>query len=124
VSAVEKAFRDIAEVARIRGLQVEGSGERLVVKHTTLPLEVVVERSGGEFRVELRAGEGLGEAIDEMLSQGEDPREEIEEALNELVRIVDYTVQRLEREGIKARRETRQGIMDVYEALEERLEEG
>jgi histone H3/H4 len=123
VSAVEKALRDIAEVARTRGLQAEGSGERLVVKHTTLPLEVVVERAGDEFKVELRAGKDLGEAIDEALSQGEDPREEVEEALDELVRIVDYAVQRLAREGIKARRETRQGIMDVYEALEERLEE-
>jgi len=122
--SVERALRDIAEVARSRGMQVEGGGERLLVKHTGLPLSVVVEKTGaGGFRVELRVGEGLGEAIDEALAQGEDPREEIEEALDELVRIVDYAVQRLTREGLQVKRETREAIMDAYEALEERLEE-
>ena len=121
--SVEKALRDIAEVARTRGLQVETRDSGILVRHTSLPLEVAIEGSGDQFRVELRVGEGLGEAIDEALSQGEDPREEVEEALDDLVSIVDYAVQRLAREGLKVRRETRQGIMDAYEALEERLEE-
>ncbi len=121
--SVEKALRDIAEVARARGLVAEGEGERLTIRHTTMPLEVVVERSGDGFRVELRALESLGEAIDEALSADEDPRELVEEALDEMVRIVDYAVQRLAREGVRASRETRQAIMDAYQALEDRLEE-
>jgi hypothetical protein len=121
--SVERALRDIAEVARSRGLVAEGEGESLRIRHTSMPLEVVVERLGEGFRVELRALESLGEAIDEALSADEDPRELVEEALDEMVRMVDYAVQRLAREGLPVSRETRQGIMDAYQALEDRLEE-
>lgn len=121
--SVERALRDIAEVARSRGLVAEGEGERLVIKNPDMPLEVVVERGPGGFRVELRALESLGEAIDEALSADEDPRELVEEALDEMVRIVDYAIQRLAREGVRAVRQTRQAIMDAYQALEDRLEE-
>ena len=122
--ALEKALDDIRSIAERYGLKPQPGGDEVIIRHYEAPLEVVVKISGGEAVVELRAASGLGEFIDGLLGENEDPRDTLEKALEEMLRIVDVAVDRLAREGVEVKRQTREAVLDVYDALEERLEEG
>ena len=121
---LEKALDDIRSIAERYGLKPQPGSDGVIIRHYEAPLEVVVRVSGGEAVVELRAASGLGEFIDGLLGENEDPRDTLEKALEEMLRIVDVAVDRLAREGVAVKRQTREAVLDVYDALEERLEEG
>jgi len=120
---LDKAVEDIKAVASRYGLAVEEADGTLTVRHPEAPLAVEIKAEGEKAIVELKVGDEIDEYVDMLLGEDEDPREALEEALEEMVRIVDAAVSRLTREGFKVERKTREGILDVYDALEARLEE-
>ncbi len=121
--SLDKAIADIKAVASRYGLSTEESDGSLVIKHPEAPLIVEIKAGEGRAIVELKVGDDIDEYVETLLGEDEDPREALEEALEEMVRIVDAAVSRLTREGFKVERKTREGILDVYDALEARLEE-
>lgn len=118
-----KVAEDIKAVASRYGLEAEESGEFIRIKHPEAPLIVEIKVEGGKAVVELKVGDDIDEYVENLLGEDEDPREALEEALEEMVRLVDTAVSRLSREGFKVERRTREGILDVYDAIEARLEE-
>ncbi|GAB6148274.1 hypothetical protein JCM10135_08160 [Stetteria hydrogenophila] len=118
-----KAVEEVKSVAVRYGLKVETPGEVLIIKHPEAPITVELRVEEGRAVAELKVGSEIGEYIDSLLDEGEDPREAVEEAMEEMIRIIDFAASRLEREGIKVERKTREGILDAYDALEARLEE-
>ncbi len=120
---LDKAVEDIKAVASRYGLTVEEANGALTIRHPEAPLVVEIRTEEGKAVVELKVGDEIDEYVETLLGEDEDPREALEEALEEMVRIVDAAVSRLTREGFKVERRTREGILDVYDALEARLEE-
>jgi len=120
-----KSIKAIAEYAARFGLKPEVDEEsgRVVIKHQEYPLEIVVEPSDEGYRVEMRAGDELEESISELLEDNVDPRSELEDVIETMVMVVDYSVRKLKEEGFKVERDTRNAILDVYDALESFLEE-
>jgi len=125
LQSVKDALKSIAEVAESRGLEVELDENKLVltINHKDIPLTAVFEPVGDGFRVAIRAGDGLRERIDELLDEGYDPREAVEEALDTLIEVVDRGIVLLEGSGVGVKRDTRGGILDVYDAIESFVEE-
>ncbi|MCE4627990.1 MAG: hypothetical protein F7C34_02430 [Desulfurococcales archaeon] len=125
VKNLRDAVRAIAQAGGARGFEVsvdEAQG-RVVIRSRECPVELVVEPVDGGYRVELRVGEGLRECIEEMLNEGTDPRNELENILESLISVADFAVRRLENLGYEVKKSTRQGILDVYDAIESFLEE-
>jgi len=121
---VEEALKAIAESSGRKGLKVELKGSSVIIDHPEYPLEIVVSQEApGEFVVELRVKEGLEETIEEMLDDEIDPRAELEDALDQLLSVVDYAVRKLETMGYHVNKKTREAILDVYDAIESFLEE-
>ncbi|MEB3778719.1 MAG: hypothetical protein GSR85_00590 [Desulfurococcales archaeon] len=122
---VVEVLRDIARIAEGRGLEARVDEDRrvLTVSHPDVPVSAVFEPSDGEFRVVIRAGDELRERIDELLDEDVDPREVVEEALDTVIAVVDRGITMLERQGVRVRRDTRGGILDVYDAIESFVEE-
>ncbi len=121
---VEEALKAIAESSGRKGLKVELKGSSVIIDHPEYPLEIVVSQEApGEFVVELRVKEGLEETIEEMLDDEIDPRAELEDALDQLLAVVDYAVRKLETMGYHVNKKTREAILDVYDAIESFLEE-
>ncbi|MCE4618551.1 MAG: hypothetical protein F7C37_03825 [Desulfurococcales archaeon] len=125
MASSSKSIKAIAEYAARFGLKPEVDEEsgRVVIKHQEYPLEIVVEPSGEGYRVEMRVGDELEESISELLEDNVDPRSELEDVIETMVMVVDYSVRKLKEEGFKVERDTRNAILDVYDALESFLEE-
>lgn len=125
MASSSKSIKAIAEYAARFGLKPEVDEEsgRVVIKHQEYPLEIVVEPSGEGYRVEMRVGDELEESISELLEDNVDPRSELEDVIETMVMVVDYSVKKLKEEGFKVERDTRNAILDVYDALESFLEE-
>ncbi len=118
-------LKAVAEIGGSRGFEVsydEAEG-RVVVKSRECPVELIVEPLDSGYRVELRAMEGLRDCIEDLLDEDIDPRDELENIVESLVSIADFAVRRLEGLGYTVRKSTRQGILDVYDAIESFLEE-
>ncbi|NOZ30349.1 MAG: hypothetical protein GXO68_00120 [Crenarchaeota archaeon] len=125
MASSSKSIKAIAEYAARFGLKPEVDEEsgRVVIKHQEYPLEIIVEPSGEGYRVEMRVGDELEESISELLEDNVDPRSELEDVIETMVMVVDYSVRKLKEEGFKVERDTRNAILDVYDALESFLEE-
>lgn len=120
---VASVLESIAEYAARFGLKPELKDGRLVVRHTEYPLWVTVEPEGPGYMVRLEAGGELEESISELLDEDVDARSELEDVVEVMVRVVDYAVRRLREKGFRVERNTRDAILDVYDALESFLEE-
>ena len=118
-------LKAIAEAGGSRGFEVsvDESAGRVVVKSKECPVELIVEPLDGGYRVELKAMEGLRDCIEDLLGEDIDPRNELENIVESLISVADFAVRRLEGLGYAVKKETRQGILDVYDALESFLEE-
>lgn len=116
-------LKHIAEYAARYGLKPLEEEEKLVIKHEEYPLEIVIEPRGDGYIVQLRVREDLEDSISELLEEDVDPRSELEDVIETLVTVVDYAVRKLREEGFKVERDTRNAILDVYDALESFLEE-
>lgn len=125
MASSSKSIKAIAEYAARFGLKPEVDEEsgRVVIKHQEYPLEIIVEPSGEGYRVEMRVGDELEESISELLEDNVDPRSELEDVIETMVMVVDYSVRKLKEEGFRVERDTRNAILDVYDALESFLEE-
>ena len=122
----EDALKSISEYAARYGLKPSIDLDKgvLVILHGEYPIKIIVEpRDEGVYAVELRVGEGIDESIEELLDAEVDPRAELEDVVEVLVQVVDYAVRKLEEAGFRVRRQTREAILDVYDALESFLEE-
>lgn len=119
-----KAFEDIkAEAARYGALVEAGEGGSLILRHAEAPLYVEVRVEGGKATVELKVGPELNDYIESVIDEGGDPRGLIDDVVGEMLRLVDAAATRLAAEGLMVERRTREAILDVYDALEARLEE-
>lgn len=114
---------EISKAASRRGATTRSRGEIIEIVLPDEPVYIEVRPGDGVAVVELKIGDGLQERVDEYLDHGEDPREALEEALETLVSIVDEVDRILRLHGFKVERRTRDAILDVYDALESRLEE-
>ncbi len=119
---VAEVLESIAKNSSKKGLKASISDETLTVDHPEYPVKLVIYREGEKFVVELKAEDGLEENIEELLNDEIDPRAELEDALDLLLSAADYAVKKLELAGFKVVRKTREGVLDVYDALESFLE--
>ncbi len=123
MAAREEVLKSIAEYAARYGLKPEQKEGVLVILHSEYPVKIVVEPSGDAYVVELRVGEEIGESIEGLLEENVDPRAELEDIIETMVRVVDYATRKLEAAGYRVKRSTRDAILDLYDALESYLEE-
>jgi hypothetical protein len=118
-------LEDVAREAEKRGFKVE-EGEGVVrATSSDLPIGVEVSVSGDTVTVRLYASENLEESIREFAEEEgvEDVREAVEEILETALAVVDYAVKAAEAAGYKVKRETRETVFDVYEAIDTYEEE-
>ncbi len=115
--------KKIADVASRRGAKVRVSDAGIEIYVDDEPLYVLVEESEGGYTIILKVSGDIGEKIDEILGENGDPREMLEEALDNMVAVVDDVEKLLKSLGYNVRRSTREAILDVYDAIESRVEE-
>ena len=118
-------LKPIAEYAGRFGLKPELDSERrtLTIYNTDYPLSIIIKPALQGYVVELRVGDDIDEAIEELLGEDVDPRTELEDVLETMIQVVDYAVRKLREAGYTVDRRTREAILDVYDALESFLEE-
>ncbi len=114
----EAVAGDVAREAERRGFKVRVEGDRVVIEAEELPLGVEVSRAGDTVVVRLFTGGDMEESIRDYADEVENVRESVEEVLDSAVAMVDYAVRAAERAGFKVKRDTRNAIFDVYEALD------
>ncbi|MCE4625418.1 MAG: hypothetical protein F7C35_06095 [Desulfurococcales archaeon] len=122
---VVRVLRSIAEAGGRKGFEVEvdEGSKRVVVRSKECPISVLVAPSNSGFKVELRVEEGLRDCIEDLLEEDVDPRNELENIVEELISIVDLAAKKLAGIGIEVERSTREAVLDVYDTLESFLEE-
>ncbi len=125
MQASKETLKSIAEYAARYGLKPEADFDKgtLIIHHSEYPLDIVVSRGDDGYIVELKVGEEIDEAIEDLLGEDVDPRAELEDVIETMVQVVDYAVKKLEEAGYNVRKMTREAILDVYDALESFLEE-
>lgn len=125
MAAPVEVLRGIGEYAGRYGLRVTVDEEKgiVIIEHGEYPVRVIVEPGGPGYRVHLEVSGDLREVVGDLLEEEVDPRAELEDALETLIGVIDYAVRKLEEAGIKVARDTRNAILDVYDAIESYLEE-
>lgn len=114
--------RLVEEFARSRGLRVEEAGGALRIWHGEAPLYIEV-RSGSQG-VMVRLGyEGLRDYVREVVDTSDNPREEIEDIVDEMSTLAYSLYEELRRGGVKVVLDTRSAAMDILGELEEAEEE-
>jgi len=118
----EDIVKEIERIAKQSGYRVEKRGEKIVVLHPSAPLYIeVFESSSG---VTVRIGhENLRDYVREVLDTEDNPREYIEDLLDDVSSIAVRITEALRRKGISVSSDTRTAVMDVLEELEEAEEE-
>jgi hypothetical protein len=120
--AVEKTKQVVEEFARARGLRLEEVGDALRLWHSEAP--VYIEVREGSRGVTVRLGyEGLRDYVREVVDTSDNPREEIEDLVDEMSSIAYMLYEELRRRGVEARLDTRSAAMDILGELEEAEEE-
>ena len=119
----QDVIKRIADAASRRGAKVRVSGAGVEVYVDDEPVYVVVEEAGGGYSIVLKVAGDIGEKVDEILGENGDPREVLEEALDNMIALVDDLEKLLKSMGYSVRRSTREAILDLYDAIEARVEE-
>ena len=119
---MEWLAREVSEEASRRGYEIGIEGDKLILKSAGSPLRVVVAKSGDTYLVRLETSEDLGSRIEEIVSESDDPKGEVESLLDEALVIVELLVKSINGKGLKVRRLTRDAILDVYDTLESIME--
>ncbi len=113
----------VSSVAGRRGLRVEQRGDGvLVLRSGDLPLYIEVRESSRGVLVRL-GHESLRDYVREVLDSEENPREVIEEAVDEMSMVAFEVAEALRKAGLKVELDTRSAAMDVLDELEEAEEE-
>jgi hypothetical protein len=105
------------------GYRVEYSNGEIRVLHEALPLYLKIEFQGRFVHMSIKPGEGFKEAIEDLKDMGEDVEEIVENALSYLNIASLKARQWIEEHGLIPVFKLREGSIEVYEALEEILEE-
>ena len=116
-------MEELSKAGGRRGAISRLDNGKLIVEVGGEPLYIVAEPLGDSIRLSLRVKGDLDERIDEALDEEVDPREVLEESLSLFLDIIDEFEKILSNRGFKVIRDTREAILDVYDALESRLEE-
>jgi hypothetical protein len=114
---------DLLNYLKTLGYSVEHYNGEIRVLHETLPLFLEIEFHGRFVRMSIKPREGFKEAIEDMRDMGEDVEEVVESALSYLNIASLKARQWIEEHGLIPVFKLREGSIEVYEALEEILEE-
>lgn len=109
---------EASKEAHRRGYKVSVVDDLLEVSSPHSPLKVIVSRDGEGYVVALKTANNLQGIIEDIASESDDPRSEVESLLDEALLIVESLVRIIREKGFKVRRITRDAILDVYDALE------
>jgi len=118
----EDIVKEIERIAKQGGYRVEERGEKIVVLHPNAPLYIEVFESSKGIAVRI-GHENLRDYIREVLDTEDNPREYIEDLLDDVSSIAVRITEALRRKGISVSSDTRTAVMDVLEELEEAEEE-
>ncbi len=118
----EDIVKEIERIAKQSGYRVERRGEKIVVLHPSAPLYIEVFESSKGIAVRI-GHENLRDYVREVLDTEDNPREYIEDLLDDVSSIAVRITEALRRKGISVSSDTRTAVMDVLEELEEAEEE-
>ena len=118
----ENIVEEVEKIAKQSGYRVETRGDRIVVLHPSAPLYIEIFESSKGITVRI-GHENLRDYVREILDTEDNPREYIEDLLDDVSSIAVRITEALRRRGISVSSDTRTAIMDVLEELEEAEEE-
>ena len=118
----EDIVKEVERIAKQSGYRVEKRGEKIVVLHPSAPLYIEVFESSKGITVRI-GHENLRDYVREVLDTENNPREYIEDLLDDVSSIALRITEALRRRGISVNSDTRTAVMDVLEELEEAEEE-
>jgi len=117
-----QVVKEIEELARRTGYRLEKRGEKIVLRHPSAPLFIEVFESSTGIAVRI-GHENLRDYVREIVDTEDNPREYIEDLLDEVSSIAVRLAEALRRKGLRVASDTRAAVMDVLEELEEAEEE-
>lgn len=118
----EDIVKEIERIAKQSGYRVEKRGEKIIVLHSSAPLYIEVFESSKGITVRI-GHENLRDYVREIVDTEDNPREYIEDLLDDVSSVAVRITEALRRKGISVSSDTRTAVMDVLEELEEAEEE-
>ena len=118
-SEVEELAKKFSERHR---LDFKREGATLVLHHRRAPLYIYVKPTSQGVEIGL-GYHGLKDYIREIVDSEENPRDYIEELLDDMSSLAHRLMQEIKKKGYKALLKTRETVIDFLEELEEALEE-
>jgi len=117
--------RELAEYLKSQGYGITLTGSQsLVIEHPSLPIYLHLEFKGNLVYVSIGLNrDELREVLGEIRESGEDVEEVVEDALSYLNNASLKARKWLEERGYTAVFKIREGSIEIYEVLEEVLEE-
>ena len=112
----------LEEFAKRRALRLEKGGDAIRLWHREAPLYIEVRETSRGVLVRL-GYEGLRDYVREVLDTSENPREDIEDLVDEMSTLAFNLYEELVKRGIRAELDTRTAAMDILGELEEAEEE-
>ena len=99
------------------------SDTTLIIPHGTIPVYLAIEFKGNLVYISVKHGEELREVLEDLRDGGEDVEEALEEALSYLTSVSLKARLWIEQKGFTPVFDLRRGSIEVYEILEDVLEE-
>jgi predicted thioredoxin/glutaredoxin len=107
-----------------QGFTVKIESDTLItIPHDNLPLYLAIEFRGNLVYMSIKHREDLREVLEEMRDSGEDVEEAVEEALGYLTNASLKARLWIEQRGLTPVFDLRRGSIEIYEILEDVLEE-
>ena len=122
MGVAERVAEVLAPLARRRGLELVKRSDGSLVLRGEAPLYIEVRETGRGVLVRL-GHESLRDYIREVVDTEENPREVLEELVDEMSMTAFEVAEELRRAGLRVELDTRSAAMDVLEELEEAEEE-
>lgn len=114
----------LARYLEEQGFKVNvASDTMLVIPHGTLPVYLTIEFKGNLVYISVKHGEELREVLEDLRDSGEDIEEVLEEALSYLTNASLKARLWIEQKGFTPVFDLRRGSIEIYEILEDVLEE-
>ncbi len=99
------------------------SDTTLTIPHDTLPVYLTIEFKGNLAYISVKHDEELRAVLEDMRDSGEDVEEALEEALSYLTNVSLKARLWIEQKGFTPVFDLRRGSIEIYEILEDVLEE-
>lgn len=114
----------LARYLEEQGFKVEVISDTVIaVPHSNLPVHLIIEFKGNLVYMSIKHGEDLREVLEELRDSGENVEEILEEALSYLTNASLKTRLWIEQRGLTPVFDLRRGFVEIYEILEDILEE-